>query len=199
MERNRLVFTPNREPATPITGHSGIMKSKHYLFTALFSLAAVSPMVAAEAAAPKAKVTVELVNPEKFTDVRDAFQPSDKGQVANATIVRDYIVQKAATYVPDGYTLDVVLTNIDLAGDFEPWGQPGAEDVRIVKDIYPPRIDLSFKLLDSAGHVVKEGTRELRDLNFMMKIDVRRSDTFRHEKSLIDDWLSRDLKPAKKS
>lgn len=173
------------------------MKTKHYVFAALFGLAVVSPALAEEPASQNAKVKVELVNPEKFTDVRDAYLPSDKGQLANAELVRDYIVKKAGNYVPDGYTLSVSITNIDMAGDFEPWGKPGADDVRIVKDIYPPRIDLSFKLVDSAGNVVKEGTRELRDLSFMMKLDIRRSDSFRHEKSLIDDWVSKDLKPAK--
>ncbi|MCC6415399.1 MAG: DUF3016 domain-containing protein [Opitutaceae bacterium] len=175
------------------------MKTKHYLVAALCGLAAASPVWAEAAAAANPKVKVELVNPEKFTDVRDAFQPSDKGQLANAEIVRDYIAQKAAAYVPDGYTLNVAITNIDLAGDFEPWGKSGTDDVRIVKDLYPPRIDLNFKLIDSAGHVAKEGSRELRDLNFLMKIDIRRSDSFRHEKSLIDDWINRDLRPAKSS
>jgi hypothetical protein len=173
------------------------MKTKHFILAALFGLAAVSPALAQEAAATNSKVLVELDNPLKFTDVRDAYLPSDKGQIANAEMVRDYIVQKASEYVPDSYKLDVKITNIDMAGDFEPWGKADADDVRIIKDIYPPRIDLSFKLVDSAGNVVKEGTRELRDLNFLMKIDIRRSDPLRHEKALIDDWIKKDFKPAK--
>ena len=173
------------------------MKTKHFFFFFLFGLATVSPVLAEEAAAQNSKVKVELDNPVKFTDVRDAYMPSDKGQVANAEILRDYIAKKSAEYVPDGYTLNVTVTNIDMAGDFEPWGRAGADDVRIVKDIYPPRIDLSFKLVDSAGNVVKEGARELRDLNFMMKINIRTTDSMRYEKALIDDWISKDLKPVK--
>lgn len=173
------------------------MKTKHFVLAVLFGLAAVSPALAENAATQNSKVTVELDNPAKFTDVRDAYLPSDKGQIANAEIIRDYIVKKAGEYVPDGYKLDVTVTNIDMAGDFEPWGKSGADDVRIVKDIYPPRIDLSFKLVDSAGNVVKEGSRELRDLNFMMKINIRTTDSMRYEKALIDDWVENDLKPVK--
>jgi len=171
------------------------MKTKPLILAVLFGFGAVAPAVAKDAT-PNSKVQVEFVNPEKFTDVRDGFVSSDKGRAANADAIRQYIEQRAGQYVPDGYALAVKVTNIDLAGDFEPWGQPGAEDVRIVKDIYPPRIDLSYTLTDSAGKVVKEGTRELRDLNFLMKIDIRRTDPFRHEKSLIDDWVKKDLKPV---
>lgn len=173
------------------------MKTKLLLFAALFGLGVVGSASAEDAATTNPKVKVEFVNLEKFSDVRDSYMPTEKGQAANAETIRQYIVQQASQYVPDGYTLDVSITNIDMAGDFEPWGKPGADDVRIVKDIYPPRIDLSFKLTDSAGKVVKEGTRELRDLNFLMKINIRTSDPFRHEKSLIDDWVKKDLKPAK--
>ena len=44
------------------------------------------------------------------------------------------------------------------------------------------------------GSVVKEGTRELRDLNFMMKINIHRDDALRYEKALIKDWVRKDLK-----
>lgn len=174
------------------------MKTK-LLFTlaAIISFGATGVMQAAEDSDSDKKVQITFANPEQFTDVRDAFVASEKGAAANVDMVRQYMVKQANKYVADGQKLEINVTNIDLAGDFEPWGQAGSEDVRIVKDIYPPRIDLSFKLTDEAGNVVKEGTRELRDLNFMMKLSIRRDDPLRHEKELIDDWLRKDIKSAK--
>ena len=87
---------------------------------------------------------------------------------------------------------------LKLAG--EPWRGPRFDDVRIVKDIYPPRISLSFRLTDAEGNVVKEGKRELRDLAFMMKINMSfRDDSVRYEKALLDDWLRAEFPRVRKS
>ncbi len=152
--------------------------------------------VAAESAA---KVEVLFAKePGEYADVRDSWSPSEKGQAANLENLKDHIEKRAASLVSADHKLTVTLTEVDLAGDYEPWrsGQ-GMNDVRIVKDIYPPRIDLEFKLTDAAGTVVKEGKRELRDLAFMMKLSINRNDPERHEKELLNDWLRREFKPAK--
>ena len=170
------------------------MKTNHFILAAIIGLGASGMALAADAAASESKVQVTLENPENYSDVRDGFLAWDKGKAGNIDLIRQYVEKEAAKYVPDGQKLEVTITNIDLAGDFEPWGQAGSEDIRIVKDIYPPRIDLSYKLTDSTGSVVKEGTRELRDLNFMMKINIHRDDALRYEKALIKDWVRKDLK-----
>ena len=79
------------------------------------------------------------------------------------------------------------------AGSFEPWRGPQAADVRIVRDIYPPRIDLRFKLLDADGKLLREGSRQLRDATFMMRPDLYPNDPLRYEKTLLDDWLRAEL------
>ena len=102
--------------------------------------------------------------------------------------------------MPEGHTLSVTFTDIDMAGDFEPWRGVRFDDVRIVKDIYPPRIVLSFRLTDADGNVVKQGKRDLRDIAFMMKITMGfRDDSVRHEKALLDDWLRSEFPRVRKS
>jgi hypothetical protein len=92
------------------------------------------------------------------------------------------------------------LTDVDLAGDYEPWRSGQWADVRIVKDIYPPRLTLAFRLTDAEGKVVKEGKRDLRDIAFLMKMTMGfRDDPLRHEKALLDDWLSSEWRPVKKT
>ena len=143
--------------------------------------------------------SVAFFEPEKFTDVRDSYQ----GDVSRTTYLeqlRDHLLEQAKYYVPEGHTLAVTITDIDMAGDFEPWLGPRWMDVRIVKDIYPPRIDLTFRLTDAAGQVVKEGRRELRDLAFLMKITMAfRDDSVRHEKALLDDWLRAEFPRVRKN
>jgi hypothetical protein len=152
---------------------------------------AFGPALAASAAETRVVGRAEIVffEPEKFTDVRDSYM----GEATRTTYleqIRDHVLEQAKYYVPEGHKLLVTFTDIDMAGDFEPWHGARWTDVRIVKDIYPPRINLTFRLVDAEGRVVKEGKRELRDLAFLMKISLNfRDDSVRHEKALLDDWI----------
>lgn len=174
------------------------MKTNTLLFGALAGLAAVSTMVSGYAAvATEARAEVIFSQPEKFTDVRDAYSASDKGRQANLDLIKDYLMSRANRYVPEGQKLTVTFTDIDLAGDFEPWRGPQGMDIRVVKDIYPPRMDLEFKLTDAGGAVVKEGKRQLRDLAFMSKLSINTNDSLRFDKALLDDWLTSEFGRAK--
>jgi hypothetical protein len=174
------------------------MKTNTLLSGALAALAAASAVVSGYAAAvTNARAEVIFSQPEKFTDVRDAYSASDKGREANLNLIRDYIMTRANKYVPDGQKLTITFTDIDLAGDFEPWRGPEGMDIRVVKDIYPPRMDLEFKLTSTDGAVIKEGKRQLRDLAFMSKLSINTNDSLRFEKALIDDWLVSEFGRAK--
>jgi hypothetical protein len=125
---------------------------------------------------------------------------SDKGRDSTLELLKEYLTTRGVRGLLPGQKLAITFTDVDLAGDFEPWrgGQWG--DVRIVKDIYPPRISLAFRLTDADGAVVKEGKRDLRDMAFMMKLTMGfRDDPLRHEKALLDDWLSAEFHSAKKN
>ena len=89
------------------------------------------------------------------------------------------------------------FTDIDLAGEYEPQRGPQFMDVRIVKDIYPPRFDLEFKLTGADGKVISSGKRQLRDLNFMSRLVLPSSEPLRYEKDILKDWLRGEIKSAK--
>lgn len=151
----------------------------------------ISPMLAVGGpAAGHDRAEVNFFEPEKFTDVKGGHMDTDVHRTGFLEQLRDHVLTQAQRLVPPGLHLAVTFTDIDMAGDFEPWHGPRWDDVRIVKDIYPPRINLSFRVVDAEGNIVKEGRRELRDLAFLMKITLgSQQDPLRHEKALIDDWL----------
>ena len=163
----------------------------------IFLAACLAAMPLARAATPQTpnaeatqRAEVVFVHPEKFTDARDSYMGTDAGRDAILAQLRNYMLEEARRMIPAGDHLSISVTNVDLAGDFEPWRGPNWDDVRIVKDIYPPRMDLSFRLTDASGRVIKEGTRHLQDLAFMMKITPGfQDDPLRHDKGLIDDWF----------
>jgi hypothetical protein len=173
------------------------MKTSRIFILALLGLA---PALHAQAAETRtiARAEVNFFEPQKFTDVRDSYM-GDSDRTTYLEQIRDHVLEQAKYYVPEGHKLSVTFTDIDMAGDFEPWRGPRWDDIRIVKDIYPPRVVLAFQLTDAAGNVVKEGKRDLRDLAFMMKISMSfRDDPVRHEKALIDDWLRSEFPRVRK-
>src|SRR5688572_25321075 len=174
------------------------MKTLRYTLTALVGMAAIVGVQAGEGK-PAPRVEVTFSNAEDFTDAADAQRGSDYGRDANLAELKAHLERRANAYVPAGQKLEVNITDVDLAGEIEPWRSPQAQDVRIIKDIYSPRIDLSYKLIDTAtGAVVKEATNKLRDLTFNMNLHANRQDPRLYEKALLDDWLRKEFGRVKK-
>jgi hypothetical protein len=165
----------------------------------LFSLVAAGAFAAAVPAAAPAAVTVTFDHPDRYTDLKESANDTenDWGQKDYLPQFQEHLVKEATRLLAPGQHLAITVTDIDLAGDFEPWRGPQFSDVRIVKDIYIPRIKLTFKLTDAAGAVVKEGERNLSDMAFQMRMtNGFASDPLRYEKQMLTDWL-RDEFPKK--
>jgi hypothetical protein len=170
------------------------MKTKSLGLVLILSLLAP----AAVRAGGSSNITVTFDNPEKFTDVKDSFVGSEKGRDAILSEIRQFIESRAKSYLHEGQQLEVTFTDIDLAGDYEPQHGPQWQDVRIVKGIYPPRLQLEFKLTGADGRVIGEGKRKLTDLDFQDRVlpPTNMSESLRYEKDLLNDWMREDLKPA---
>jgi hypothetical protein len=146
------------------------------------------------AAAPESQLTaieVTFLHPENFTDA--ANSPSGYQLDQNLTLLRKHLIRRAPAYLAAGQKLSVVITNVDLAGGFEPRGLT-MQEVRIIRGVYPPKIDLTFKLTDANGKVIKEGSRQLTDLAFDIKLRANNFDSLVYDKALLDDWLRKELR-----
>ncbi len=163
-------------------------------------LFAAGPVLSAKPTEEKAsRVRVEFTDPEKFTDFRDSVFVTDKGREALVEQFRDCLNDLARRYVPEKQMLEIRFTDIDLAGEYEPWRGPNFDDVRIVKDLYSPRLQFEFRVLDAAsGAVVKSGKENIRDMGFLMNAARLPShDAIRYEKEMLTDWMRREFKPSK--
>jgi hypothetical protein len=165
------------------------MKTLSRFTLVLLGLAAPLALCAAEVAKAPVRTEVVFEQPEKFTDVKDSDFGTDKARDAILERIREYIVERADKALPAGQKLVITFTDIDLAGEYEPWRGPQFSDVRIVKSIYPPRLKFSYKITDAAGKTVKEGNEDLRDLAFEMRLTADRQDTLRYEKDMLRDWI----------
>lgn len=148
----------------------------------------------ASAIASPDSVTVTLKDPDQFAELRQNRSYADVRKGYWLEQLRKYVVTRAGKRLAPGQSLDVVITDIKRAGDFEPWRGPSFTDVRIMKDIYPPKISLSYVLKDGNGATLRSADETLRDPAFLSRGANRfGDDSLRYEKRLIDDWLSRLL------
>jgi len=149
--------------------------------------------LASAASAQDDRVSVELTNPETFTDFKTSCVARPVDVDALAAQLERYLKTTAARLLSDGQRMEITVTNIDMAGDIEVWRNPFLCDLRTMKDVYPPRIDLTFRVLDAEGKELRGGTRSLADVNYLDRSAPSGIDQLRYEKYLLSDWLQREL------
>ncbi len=174
------------------------MKKSRILFLAACGLISLDAARAYDPAKGLAYTEVVFFEPEKFTDVREnGLSDNEKDRNAILGELRTYIIKQANRLIAPGQKLKITVTDVDLAGEFEPWRGGSMADIRIVKDIYAPDIKLSFQLTAQDGTVIKQGDRHLRDMGFMMTLSIDKNDSRRYEKSMLDDWLRQEFRGLK--
>ncbi|GAB1717475.1 MAG: hypothetical protein NTAFB05_25170 [Nitrobacter sp.] len=132
-----------------------------------------------------AGVKVHFINPERYADA-GSF---DAGGVdATLAAFRAYLEKLGARLLASNQNLTIDIRNIDLAGENEP---SRFSDVRIMRDVTPPRITLSYVLTEK-GKRTRSGEETLTDINYQMNPSARLSgDRYAYEKALLDDWFRR--------
>ena len=167
------------------------MKTKLPLM-AFFGLLAAGPAFAA--GQPAARVEVNFFEPQNYVDAKTDSFDSDRGRDQVLAQLKEHILLTAPRYLAQGQHLVINVTNVDLAGEFEPWQGMGFDHIRMVREIYPPRMTLEFRLLDAEGNVVSSGKRDLQDLGYLMTLALPTSDPLRYEKEMISDWIRREFR-----
>ncbi|MCR1806163.1 DUF3016 domain-containing protein [Stenotrophomonas geniculata] len=158
-----------------------------------------APRTVTDADAPRAlqadgPVSVKWEDPAKFTEIRQSTNRFEAERGDWVQQLARYLQTTAAKPLQPGQTLDVTLVDIKRAGDYEPWHGPRGRDIRIMRDIYPPRISLQYTLKDASGRIVSEGDARLSDTGYLHNLGLKSdSDPLRYEKRLIDDWVIRQL------
>ncbi len=170
---------------------------------ALLALAMASPLAAAprnvtDPDAPRtlqpsaSPVQVSWTDPAEFTEMRHSRNRWEAQRGNWIAQLAEHLQERAERALPPGQRLEVVITDIKRAGDFEPWAGMHLRDVRVMRDIYPPRMDLQFTRYDASGVVIDQGQRNLVDMAYLGRVGIG-SDALRYEKRLVDDWVRQEL------
>jgi hypothetical protein len=94
---------------------------------------------------------------------------------------------KLAENLPEGQMLKINVTDVDLAGDAR---SGGINQLRVVKEIYYPRMNFSYELINTDGSIITSDEIVLKDMNFMMGSNLKyRNKSLGYEKKMLDDWF----------
>lgn len=107
--------------------------------------------------------------------------------------LEQHVQQRAARVLAPGERLAVEITDLDRAGRPEPW-RPGLGNVRVMRDVYPARIELSFRLTGADGAALKQGERTLSEPLPVAAAAVYGEDPLRYERAMLDAWVERELR-----
>lgn len=135
-------------------------------------------------------VSVSWRDPAGFSEPTFGAASIDRGRWI--VPLAQHVRQRALPRLPPGHRLEVELLDVDRAGEYEPHAGTHP-DLRVIRDVYPPRIHLRFHHADGAGGLVDQGERRLIDMAFLQRSSTLDTDPLRFEKQLLDDWLRREL------
>lgn len=131
------------------------------------------------------EVRVTWKEPEKFSDVgRGALDRERTLQSLGEHL------QRLGERLPTGQTLDVEVTDVELAGELQPFGR-FLDEVRVLRGRADwPRIRLRYTLSEGP-RTLAQGTADLSDPNYLGRLPRAGHDgALRHEKQMLDDWVA---------
>jgi hypothetical protein len=144
-----------------------------------------------------AVIQPEFENVAGFTD----FSVSGLSEERTLPIFRaeldDSLESLAKRYLREDETLVIRFTDIDMAGDIQPWRNRNNADIRYVEAVYPPRLKFHYQLKNAAGEVIDEGEASITDMAFQMNTAAvirGRYQNFFYEISLLGDWLRKTFR-----
>jgi hypothetical protein len=146
---------------------------------------------------PTAAADLELdwQEPENFTDIRAANDSRSRFQ---ERVMRNFeaFFKKMADELPEGYSWQVTITDVDLAGEVDHFATNTGQPIRIIKEVNPPAIRFNHQLRDQYGEEVVGGEERFRDIRFMSRMSPgANTPEFESERMMLQDWFGKKLLP----
>jgi DUF3016 family protein len=141
----------------------------------LLSLSPVPPAAA--------EVTVHFVAPEHYTDA------GNYGRDTERTLERHF-TNLGGRCLAEGEKLELQVLDVDLAGRRE-WRRGPGYDLRVMREITWPRLDLAYVWRDKAGEVLGQGKARVADQSYLWRSAYVRGDPdeLPYEKAMLRDWF----------
>lgn len=152
--------------------------------------------------APFAKigaVNVRFENVDQFTDASlDGATSSDLATNVALKEISEHLVDLGARCLKTEQILKIGIRDVDLAGTLEWWHRRSAFDLRVMRSIDFPRIDLDFVWVGEYGRIIGQGTESVADMSYLRRGTLIRTDNqmIPYEKVMLTEWFERRFCPA---
>lgn len=150
------------------------------------AVAALSSALLAPLAAQAAgQVQVKWIDPDKYADAgRGAL---DRERTLKA--LGEHL-QSLGQRLPEGQTLSLEVTDVELAGEIDPFFRLH-QDVRVLRGQTDwPRISLRYTLSEGT-RTLASGAADLSDPNYLYRgLRVSQRGELAYEKRMLDDWVA---------
>lgn len=168
-------------------------------FLLLASVLSCSAVWAADGAKTDPVTEAELVkivwqNPKDFRDIKSSGEIQSRYEQRLFDTLTSNINKEAAKVLKPNQKLEMTVTDVDLAGDMRPTFGATVDDLRVVKELYPPRMTFSYQVLEN-GSVIIAGDEKLSDMGFMSGIQSINNKPFMYETKMLSDWLKKTVAP----
>ncbi|HXE37541.1 MAG TPA: DUF3016 domain-containing protein [Azonexus sp.] len=159
------------------------MNQRLFATSALALITGLLPALPAQAG-----VAVQFVEPQRYSDASSHGYGSD-----NTTLraLEGHFRTLGERCLKPGEQLDIRVLDVDLAGQPE-WWHRATSDVRVMREVTWPRLDLDYIWRDGNGRVLGEAKNEhLSDMAYLWHSAYVRMDrdALPYEKWMLRDWF----------
>ena len=141
-------------------------------------------------AAGRADVTFQ--DTQSFSDTKSSWLR----QQTLLDALANHLQLLAQSHLADNQVLHIRITDVDLAGEIEYTHR--VPEVRVLRNITSPRIDLRYQL-QTADQSQPESEVSLRDFSYLARINrYSEGDPLRYEKQMLDEWFLKSFVAPKK-
>ncbi|MBY5922065.1 DUF3016 domain-containing protein [Ferrimonas balearica] len=140
------------------------------------------------------QVTILWKDPAKYADIESTSMLQSTFEKYLFSELTEELGKVANPKLGDAYQLELEVTNVDLPGDVKPSFDTGADDIRVVSDLYPPKMAFTYELKRD-GQVVKQGTEKLSDMSFLFGIEPIGNDPFPYMGRMMEEWFRKAIEP----
>jgi len=161
------------------------------LIAAGIFVALVPQVVASDKDEPEfVRLTFELSN--EFRDFKTEIGVRKPDQERLKKEMKRQLNEAVKRYLPEGHSLNIQFQDIDMAGEIFPSFSATGNDLRVVKNAYPPKLEFTYQWYDENGEKVLDGLEVLKGNN-VSGLSQRATSGYRGplaiERVLIDEWL----------
>ncbi|GLR71197.1 DUF3016 domain-containing protein [Agaribacter marinus] len=138
------------------------------------------------------KVSIEWVKPKEFHDVIPSGHISPRPKYRKFVFNRLHKhFEKLSEKLPEGYALELLVTDLDMAGDT----RRNFNNVRVLQRIDIPRMEFSYQLKDANGSIVSNNQVKIKDMNFLDGLStIQRHRALFYEREMISEWFEKEFK-----